>query len=361
MDRRFMERALELALGGLGKVSPNPMVGAVIIKEDKIIGEGFHGFYGDKHAEVHALNSCETDVRGADLYCNLEPCSTAYTGKINPPCCDAIIKAGISRVFIGQLDPNPKVSGTGVKRLRNAGVEVYTGILEEEALELNRGFNSVMTVERPYIHLKWAQTLDGQIATKAGVSKWISSEECRKETHYYRSLCDAILVGRNTITEDDPALDARYGFSPSPRPVVIDAKLKTDPKSKIFTRNPIIFTNRNNRIERREMYSGEFALLEGSCFPLTVILDELKNRGVNSLFVEGGSDLLTQFLEAGLWDRITIYTAPKILGEGISPVGVLPIDHPKDSITFKKHSFKILDNHMVFNGWREEAGLCLQA
>ncbi len=355
-----MKRALELALLGLGKVPPNPMVGAVIVKNGNILGEGFHGFYGDSHAEINAIDSCLDSPKGADLYCNLEPCSTFYHGKINPPCCDRIIEVGIKRVFIAQIDPNPMVSGSGVKRLRNAGIEVVLDICKEESITLNRGFNSAMVNDRPFIHLKWAQTLDGQIATSEGVSKWISSDECRKETHYLRSMCDGIIVGRKTISEDNPTLDARYGFSPSPRPIVIDSGLKSDPKSNIFGRDPIIFCSSLTSKNRRALYRGEKLLLDGSEFSIKLVVKALLAKGINSLFVEGGANLITQFLEAGLWDRVTIYTAPKILGMGLSPVGSLGITDPKESIMFENSDFKVLDNHMVFNGYKKGIGLCLQ-
>lgn len=354
MDKLFMTRAITLARGGLGKVSPNPMVGTVITKGREVISEGFHKFYGDSHAEVHAINSASESLIGATLYCNLEPCSKSYPGKINPPCCDSIIKSGITKVVIAQLDPNPMVSGSGIARLKEAGIDVVTGVCSSDALELNRGFNSVMINKRPYIHIKWAQSLDGKIATKSGVSKWITSEECRKETHKYRSMCDGILVGRRTVVLDNPTLDARYGFSPSPRPVVIDSNLQNDPNLKVYERNPIIFCNKTSE-GKKSSYKGEKIELEGSNYNIMSILGELMTRGINSIFVEGGSNLISQFLSKGLWDRVTVYTAPKLLGDGLSPVDNIEVTHPKDALKFASSSFKILDNHIVFNGYREES------
>lgn len=353
-----MERAIELALNGAGKVSPNPMVGAVIVKNGRIIGEGYHGFYGDKHAEVNAILACSENTEGADLYCNLEPCSRNYPGKINPPCCDAIIKAGIKSVIIAQEDPNPEVAGTGVKRLKEAGINVVSGLCEAEAQELNRGFNSIMIQGRPYVHIKWAQSLDGQTATKDGVSKWITSEECRKETHKYRSRCDAILVGRKTIEADNPSLNARYGFNPSPRPVVIDSELKCDPASEVFKYNPIILTSEEASEEKRTLFNGDIQLLTGRKFKIIDILEKLKALGINSLFVEGGANLITQFLNEGLWDRVTVYTAPKIMGSGLSPAGNLGVKHPKDSLFFAQSNFNVMDGHMVFNGFKKRREVC---
>lgn len=348
-----MKRALTLAEIGRGKVAPNPLVGAVIVYKNQIIGEGYHGYHGDKHAEINAINSVKDEnlqyLKESIIYCNLEPCSDSYPGKINPPCCDKIIDIGFKKVVIGQLDPNPKVSGRGVRRLEEAGIEVELGLLEDEAIHLNRGFNSVMRQKRPFIHLKWAQTLDGQVATKDGVSKWISSEECRKETHYYRSLCDGIMVGTNTVIKDNPSLNARYGFEPSPRPVIIDRSLKLDSNLEVFKYNPLIITSKQY-LDKDFKFSA--IGLNGEKFSIEEILNKLPSAGINSLFVEGGANLITQFIEAGLWDQITVYIAPKILGEGISPVGLLDIRHPRESINFNKTEIKTIDDHIVFNGWK---------
>lgn len=348
-----MKRALTLAEKGHGKVAPNPLVGAVIVYKDRIIGEGYHGYHGDKHAEINAINSVKDEdfkyLKESTIFCNLEPCSDSYPGKINPPCCNKIIEVSFKKVVIAQLDPNPKVSGRGVRRLEEAGIEVELGVLEKEAIILNRGFNSVMRQKRPFIHLKWAQTLDGQVATKDGVSKWISSQECRKETHYYRSLCDGIMVGTNTVIKDNPSLNARYGFEPSPRPVIIDRSLKLDRDLEVFKHNPLVITSKN-LIEEDLPFST--IRLEGDSFDIGDILNELPPIGINSLFVEGGANLITQFIEKGLWDQITVYIAPKILGEGISPVGLLDIRHPRESINFNKTDIKTIDDHIVFNGWK---------
>ena len=192
-------------------------------------------------AEINAIESSLEPLDGSTLYCNLEPCSKIYSGKKNSPCCDAIIKSGIKRVVIAQIDPNPHVSGSGVTLLRENGIEVITGVEQEKALELNVGFNSVMSKGRPYIHIKWAQSLDGKIAASSGVSKWISSEACRKEVHFFRGIYDAILVGRNTLEMDNPQLDTRYGGINSPRPVIIDAHLKSSPELNVFKRDPVVF------------------------------------------------------------------------------------------------------------------------
>jgi len=354
-----MKRALDIALGGKGRVAPNPLVGALIVKNKKIISQGYHEKHGGKHAEINAIDSCSVPLNGATLYCNLEPCSSLYLGKKNPPCCDRIISSGISRVVIGQIDPNPMVSGKGVARLKEAGIDVIVGVLEKEALEINMGYNSLMEKGRPYVHLKWAQTIDGKIAANSGKSKWISSQTCRANTHYLRSKYDGILVGRTTYELDNPVLNTRYGYTPSPRPIVIDPLLKLSPKLNVFKRNPVIFCSQDTLEVDRKDRKGEYILLPGRKFQLNQILTSLKELGINSLFVEGGRELLTQFIRDEIWDRITIYIAPKILGDGISPIGDLNIETPSKAINFKHIDMDIIENHTVFNGYREELVLCL--
>lgn len=346
---QFMKRALSLAELGRGRVSPNPMVGAVIEYRGRIIGEGYHRSFGGNHAEVEALNSVSLEDRRylseASLYCTLEPCSQTYRGKKRPPCCDAIINSKLKRVVISHLDPNPMVAGSGVKRLKKSGIEVVVGALEKEARELNRGFLTSIVKKRPYIHLKWAQSLDGKIATASGISKWISNENCRRDTHYYRSLYDGIMVGARTLLEDDPALDARYGFSPSPRPVIFDRNLNINRSLKAFSRDPIIITSKVSNHKSHISFTGKNIELE-------TLLEELPSRGITSLFVEGGSNLLTKFVNKGVWDQITIYIAPKLLGDGLSPLGNIGIDHPRESDFFSRTELKTIDDHFVFNGWQ---------
>ena len=355
-----MKRAIHLARGGLGQVSPNPLVGAILVKNNKVIGTGFHMIYGGKHAEVNALESCTENYEGSTLYCNLEPCSTNYSGKHNKPCCYSIIKAKIKRVVIGQLDPNPNVSGSGVAILKENGIEVVTGVLEKEALDLNKGYNTCQIKNRPFVHLKWAQTLDGKIATNNGVSKWITKESLRKHCHSLRAKYDAILVGRNTYEQDNPTLNARYGYSPSPRPIVIDKNLKLKPDLNIFKRNPIIFCLDSNSNNEASKFSGNVIKLQKDLFSIEHLLKEIKKLGINSLFVEGGQNLLTQFITLDQWDVTTVYMAPKILGSGLSPIGNLNINNPGSSVEFKNPVFEIIDNHIVFTGFRQENDLCLQ-
>lgn len=338
-----MLRAVDLALNGKGKVSPNPLVGSVIVKNGSIIGEGFHGFYGDSHAEINALNSCTESPKGGTLYCNLEPCSTSYPGKINPPCCEAIIKAEIKRVVIGQIDPNPMVSGAGINILKAAGIGVITGIELEECLKLNTGFNCVMLNNRPFVHLKWAQTLDGRIASKNGESKWITNLDCRIDSHLHRSNSDSILVGTKTLINDNPTLTTRYGFAPSPRPIILSKEITGTSNLEVCKNNPLYLNYSHNTNP-----------------PISKILEDIKKEGLNSVFVEGGASLITSFLNSNLWDRITVYTAPRILGEGLNSVGDLNILHPDSSITFSRTEIRIIDNHIIFNGWNKGSFLCLQ-
>ncbi len=358
MDSYFMLRALEIAREGIGKVSPNPLVGAVIVKDGKILAEGYHQYFGGKHAEINAIESSLEPLDGSTLYCNLEPCSKIYSGKKNSPCCDAIIKSGIKRVVIAQIDPNPHVSGSGVTLLRENGIEVITGVEQEKALELNVGFNSVMSKGRPYIHIKWAQSLDGKIAASSGVSKWISSEACRKEVHFFRGIYDAILVGRNTLEMDNPQLDTRYGGINSPRPVIIDAHLKSSPELNVFKRDPVVFCSDSLDSELYKKFKCQLIKLPGYSFSINTIIREITALGINSLYIEGGSNLVTQFVQNDSWDRISIYIAPKLFGNGLSSLGDIGVTEPSNGLGFVKTTIHCIDNNIVFNGYKEV--LCLQ-
>lgn len=354
MEKSFILRAVELARKGTGHVTPNPHVGALIVKGRKIIGEGYHKSYGDLHAEIEAIRSCNDDVRGATLYCNLEPCSTHYPGKKNPPCCDAIISSGISKVVIGQLDPNPHVSGSGVKRLTDAGIEV---VLIEDSFEsyyVNRVFNSSFISDLPWVHLKWAQSLDGSIALDSGVSKWISSESCREHAHNLRHEYDAIIVGKNTLQTDNPELTVRYDYSSNIRPVIIDRYLELDRELKVFSNNPLVLCSSSVPKEKIENYPYECISLAGDYFDIAELLKALKSHGIHSLLVEGGAGLLTQFYNSGLWSEITTYIAPKIMGSGINPIGKLNVNHPSETERFCHINISQLGDHIVFNALKEE-------
>ena len=290
-DMQFMQRALELARKGLGRTSPNPMVGAVVVKNGRILAEGYHKKAGTDHAEICALkNLSRAQTQGATLYVTLEPC--CHTGR-TPPCADALIAAGLRTVVIGTRDPNPLVSGKGIRTLRKAGIRIKTGVLEKECRELNRFFFHWIKHQRPFVILKAGLSLDGKIATAKGESKWITSESSRLHGHALRSQVDAILVGAGTIKKDRPQLTARlpgHRNIRQPKVVILSRKKLAD-----IPENTVRIDNGRN---------------------LPRLLNELGRQGMTSLLVEGGAKVASSFLKAGLVDQIVACIAPKILGGG---------------------------------------------
>lgn len=308
-----MRRALELAELGRGKVSPNPVVGCVIVKEDKIIGEGYHQKYGEAHAEVNAVNSVEdqTDIVGSTVYVTLEPC--AHFGK-TPPCANLLVDKKVGKVVIAAFDSNPLVGGKGIQILEEAGIEVETGLLQEEARWQNRRFFTQIEKKRPYVILKWAQTQDGFVARSDYSSKWISNSSSRRLVHQWRAEEDAIMVGKNTAKYDDPALNVRDWVGKNPLRLVIDSKLELSQSLKLF--DQAVPTICYNTQKTEESGNLEFVKLKPG-FSLDQILEDLHNRNIQSLLVEGGSFLLNKFIELGLWDEARIFTSRNKFGEGI--------------------------------------------
>ncbi len=308
-----MARALQLAEQGRGRVSPNPMVGCVIVHDHKIIGEGYHRQYGGPHAEVNAINSVQNldFLTQSTCYVSLEPC--AHHGK-TPPCADLLIEKGVKRVVIGAMDSNPLVGGKGVEKLRNAGIEVVIGVLENEARALNARFFTMIEKQRPYIILKWAQTADGFVARRNFDSKWISSEQSRMMVHQWRAEEDAILVGTNTAQYDNPQLNVRDWAGKSPLRLVIDKALRLPRTLHLFDGSlPTIVYNLENNEGRENL---NFAKLPENQF-LEALLSDLHQRKIQSLFVEGGSQLLNSFLKLGLWDEARVFESKTTFGEGI--------------------------------------------
>jgi diaminohydroxyphosphoribosylaminopyrimidine deaminase/5-amino-6-(5-phosphoribosylamino)uracil reductase len=308
-----MRRALQLAEQGRGHVSPNPMVGCVIVHNDQIIGEGYHQEYGKAHAEVNAIKSVLRDglLPESTCYVSLEPC--AHFGK-TPPCADLLVEKNIKRVVIGAMDANPLVGGKGVEILRQAGIEVTTGVLEKEAKELNVRFFTVMEKKRPYVILKWAQTADGFVARKNFDSKWISGEQSRILVHQWRAEEDAILIGTNTAIYDDPQLNVRDWAGKSPLRLVIDKALRLPATLHLLDRSiPTIVYNLQQTEERENL---TLVKLPDDNF-LEALLSDLYQRKVQSLFVEGGSQLLQSFLKAGLWDEARVFENEINFDEGI--------------------------------------------
>ncbi|MEN6465167.1 MAG: bifunctional diaminohydroxyphosphoribosylaminopyrimidine deaminase/5-amino-6-(5-phosphoribosylamino)uracil reductase RibD [Syntrophaceae bacterium] len=336
-DEKYMMRALGLARKGLGRVSPNPMVGAVIVKGGRIIGEGWHGRYGGKHAEIEALEKVATvaGVKGSTLYVTLEPC--AHFGK-TPPCVDRVIAAGITRVVIGTRDPNPLVAGKSIRKLRARGIETEVGILEEECRGLNEKFFKYMLQARPFVTLKIAQTLDGRIAASSGDSRWISSPASRRLAHRERSLHDAVMVGIGTVIQDDPELTVRHVRGRNPLRIVVDSKLRIPPESKILQdqgKTPtIVACSRNHNLKKFEQLRklGIDVVVAGAGqVDLRSLLSLLAKENISSVLVEGGAGLYTSFLKEKLADRILAVIAPVITGKGIEAFGDLGIKKIRDA------------------------------
>ena len=331
-DEYYMKIALKLAQKGRGYVSPNPLVGAVIVKEDRIIGRGYHQNYGGNHAETNALKNASEDASGSTLYVTLEPC--CHEGK-TPPCIDSIIKHKIARVVIGTIDSNPLVSCQGINHLQSCGIEVKTGVLELECRELNEVFFHFMETKLPFVTVKYAQTLDGRIATATGQSQWISSAASLKFTHKLRATHDAILVGAGTVIKDNPELTVRLVRGRNPLRIVVDSTLKIPAKSKVLQNlsqtKTIIATIKkadDQQFQRLTNLGAEVITIaadkQGNV-DLQKLLKLLAKRNISSLLIEGGAQIITSILINNLVNRLVTVIAPKIIGKGIEAVGDLKI------------------------------------
>jgi diaminohydroxyphosphoribosylaminopyrimidine deaminase / 5-amino-6-(5-phosphoribosylamino)uracil reductase len=317
----YMRRCLELAQLGLGNVSPNPMVGAVIVHGDKIIGEGYHQKYGEAHAEVNAVTKVINSFSNyaellskSVIYVSLEPC--AHYGK-TPPCADLIIKHQIPKVVVGCRDPFEQVNGKGIEKLQAAGVEVLSGILEEECKWLNRRFFTRVHKHRPYIILKWAQTTNGFFAPADGTQLWITGPESRKLVHEWRGEEDAILVGTNTVAVDNPQLNVRYGKGKLPKRIVIDRSLKLSKDLNVFDQSveTLVFNEIKTEFDGKIKY---IALEDFDRFVPQYILYQLYLQDIQSVIIEGGAKTLNNFIDAGLWDEARIFTGEALLNNGIT-------------------------------------------
>jgi diaminohydroxyphosphoribosylaminopyrimidine deaminase/5-amino-6-(5-phosphoribosylamino)uracil reductase len=314
VDELFMLRALELAKMGIGHVAPNPLVGCVIVDDGKIIGEGWHAQYGQAHAEVNAINSVsdESLLERSTLYVSLEPCS--HFGK-TPPCADLVIKHKLKKVVVANTDPNPLVNGAGLKKLQQAGIEVVTGVLEKDGRELNKRFFTFVEKNRPYIIVKWAQTVDGFMARKNFDSKWISHESSRQLVHQWRSEEAGILVGTRTAQHDDPELTVRDWSGKNPTRIVFDRFLRLSEKLKLFDRKQATLCY--NVMKHEEHTNLALIRVSENNF-VADVLHDLVQRNIQSVMVEGGAETLKLFLNAGLWDEARVFTSSKTFDAGIA-------------------------------------------
>lgn len=368
----YMQLALDLALKGSGHVSPNPMVGAVLVRDNQIIGTGFHQKYGSAHAEANAIADAKArgeSVEGATLYCNLEPCS--HTNKQTPPCAPLIVSEKIAKVVIANKDPNPLVDGGGIALLRSHNIEVITGVLEDKGEKLNEVFFKFIRTKIPFVHLKLAQTLDGRVATKTGESKYITGPEARAYVHRLRQQYDCLLVGRKTIEKDNPDLTTRSGeFEKLSHPLRIvvgslgkinrDWKIVTDE----FKRNTMFVSTdediRQNQDTAFFLEKNGIALLsaartaEGKV-DLRSMLKSLGSLKMTSLLLEGGPALATEFLKQGLVDKVSFMIAPSLMGEGKNSLDDLGFHSLAQKLNLTDTATTVLGKDILIEGY-----LCLQ-
>jgi len=338
--------------------SPNPMVGALLVRDGQLLGSGWHRQVGGPHAEVEALRDAEKrkrDVRGATLYVTLEPCS--HHGR-TPPCTDAVIAAGIARVVACHVDPDPRVAGRGYAQLRAAGIEVEVGILVEEAVRLNLRFLVEKILHRPAVTLKWAMSLDGRIATATGQSQWISSPQGRRWALALREEHDAILVGSGTVLADDPRLDRRLDLAGRPNlRVVMDRRLRTEPGAKLFTvEGPVLlYTETDDARRRRALEKKGAEVIVLPAVEPSAVLEDLYERDVQSVLVEGGGEVLASFTASGCWDQVGVDCAPLLIGGRGAPgplggEGFATLDH---AARLEHLDFRRLGGDLVFTAYKK--------
>ena len=360
-DEKFMREALRIARNAEGRTSPNPLVGAVIVKDGKIIAEGWHRQAGTPHAEIHALNMAGDLARGATLYVTLEPCS--HFGR-TPPCAQAIINAGISRVVAAMSDPNPKVAGRGLELLRAAGVKVGVGLLEAEARRLNEVFLKWITRRLPFVTMKFACSLDGKIATVAGESQWISGIESRRFTHHLRDINDAILVGVGTVLADNPSLTTRLVEGKNPVRVIVDSNARTPLESKIVTdksARTIIAVTANappDKVSALEARGVEVITASKSeRVDLEELMHALAEREITSVLVEGGGTINFSMLRARLVDKVYAFIAPKIIGgsDALTAVEGAGFEKLSEAMELNDITTTILGEDILISGYVKEA------
>lgn len=361
-DRRHMWRALELARRGRPYVAPNPMCGAVIVRDGKLVAEACHEAFGELHAEAAALKVAGSNARGSTLYVTLEPCCEHYEGKKTPPCVPALIEAGIKRVVVAVEDPHQHVRGKGLKLLRDAGIEVEIGVCKEEARELNAAYFSHVERGRPLVTAKWAMTLDGKIATRTGDARWITSDQARNEVHYDRGCTGAIVVGIGTVLIDDPELTARGEVGRQPVRVVVDTDLRLPLESKLVRtadQGPVfVYAAEDSSAERQAQLedAGVYLILlqrQGKTHLRWMeICTDLGERGVNSAIIEGGGSLVASAFQERAVDRVKIFVAPKVFGgeDAKSPVEGPGVPDVSRAVTFTKLHTRTLGPDIVIEG-----------
>lgn len=354
----YMRRALDIAKIADGRTSPNPLVGCLIVKDNLIIGEGFHQKAGTPHAEVHALAAAGERAVDADVYVTLEPCS--HFGR-TPPCCDALINAKVKRVFVALVDPNPLVQGKGIQKMRDAGIEVIVGLLEEEAARLNERFIKAIKTELPFVLYKSASTADGKTASSSGDSRWITNDLSRQYVHNLRDSYDVIMVGSNTVLQDDPQLTCRIRGGRDPVRLIIDGALAIPETAKILTQTDgqtiIAATQaasqkKADRIKSIRNNIEVWVYPEPRHVPLKQLMQDVLKKGYYSVLLEGGGTLAGHMLKEQLIDKINFFIAPKIIGQStLSPVSGLSINSMSDAILIKEMEIKTFDGDYMLSGY----------
>lgn len=359
----YMNRALQLAKEGWGRTNPNPLVGAVIVKDNEIIGEGFHKLLGGPHAEVEAFNNCKQDANGSTIYVNLEPCS--HYGR-TPPCAKKIIESGIKKVVIAMEDPNPLVSGQGIKMLEDAGIEVITGVLEQEARVLNEIFIKYISKKTPFVIMKTAMTMDGKIASVSGDSKWISGEDSRQHVHMLRDRVSAIMVGINTVLVDNPALTTRLnsGKGKDPIRIIVDSKGVIPIDSKVInvqsSAGVILATTSLIKSDKEKQLKNcgvkVLKLDSSDCegyVDLTKLMQELYKLEIDSVLLEGGGNLNAAALKCGIVDKVMSFIAPKIIGgtNAKTPVEGEGINLMSDAVRLTNINIQRFDEDILIEGY----------
>jgi len=349
-----MRRALGLARRALGTASPNPCVGAVVVKDGVILGEGYHRRPGEDHAEVLALGRAGRRARGSTLYVNLEPC--CFQGR-TPPCTEEIIRRKVARVVCAQEDPNPRVSGRGLARLRSAGLEVTAGVLESQARDLNEAYNKHISTGLPFLVVKIAQTLDGRIATRSGDSRWITSFPVRRLVHRLRSQLDAVLVGWSTVRRDDPLLTVRHVRGRDPVKVILDSRLRTPLKARVWsTGRTVVATCEGHEEHRLQRYRDrgaeiwEFPSDPSGRVDFKKCIRRLGREDITSVLVEGGQRVFTTALRSGLTDRVIICLAPRLLGRGKDALGDLGIRRIAEALPIREMKVRRLGQDVIITG-----------
>jgi diaminohydroxyphosphoribosylaminopyrimidine deaminase/5-amino-6-(5-phosphoribosylamino)uracil reductase len=359
----YMRLAIQLAKKGCGWVNPNPMVGAVIVKDDVVIGQGYHEKYGELHAERKALANCQASTNGATLYVTLEPC--CHHGR-TPPCTEAIIESGISRVVVGSSDPNPLVAGKGIGILRNHGIEVIENVEKDECDKLNESFFHYIQSRIPYVVMKYAMTMDGKISTRTGKSKWITGSTARRRVHEDRHRYSAIMVGVGTVLADDPMLTCQLENSRNPLRIICDTGLRTPLQAKVvITTNtaPTLIATSITDTNRHQPYLNagcEIMVLPKRCnhIDLNSLMQRLGERQIDSLLLEGGGTLNWSAIEGGIVNKVQAYIAPKLFGGGgKTPVEGLGVDCPQEALLLSKPIITQLGDDILLES---EVIRCLQ-